>query len=268
MTTLVKEVSSIFYSLVVVAALYTRAPRQPRGPYRKQKRTLMTTVSSIRVIRCAVGAGVLALLITLPASVGVVRAQSGERTRSADVNLGYWAQTCRAQYEYSELTITFGSDGLWAPTTCNNLEDTNLNYHPFPLTERRPGTVQCAEIYTYGGYWLLEKPPYTQGYTGQAQIVVRDDPYQDGADLPATVCNSVIASADQSNAQNGFNSSADPLAPVQDCSGCGGGGGPPPPSAVSSLPKAPRAIKKAQKPVHCLVDDKGHVIKKSCHRPK
>jgi len=231
--------------------------------------SIMTALSAVYVARRAFRASVLTLLLAIPVAPAVVHAQSGERTRSADVNLGYWAQTCRAQYEYSGLTITFGSDGLWAPTTCNNLEDTNLNYHPFPLTERRPGSVQCAEIYTYGGYWLLEKPPYTQGYTGQAQIVVRDDPYQDGADLAATVCNSIIASADQSNAQNGFNSSADPLALVQDCSGCGGGGGGvPPPSAVSSLPKAPRATKKAQKPVHCLVDGKGHVIKKSCHRPK
>ena len=229
----------------------------------------MTTVSSIRVIRRAVGAGVLALLLTLPASVGVVRAQSGERTRSADVNLGYWAQTCRAQYEYSGLTITFGSDTSWAPSACVNLEDANSNYHPFPLTERRPGSVQCAEIYTYSGYWLLEKPPYTQGYTGQALMAVRDDLAQDGPDLSTIVCNSIIASADQANAQNGFNSSADPFAPVQDCSGCGGGGGgAPPPSAVSSLPKSPRATKKAQKPVHCLVDGPGHVIKKSCHRPK
>lgn len=232
--------------------------------------TATTAPSTVHLARRALGAAALALLLAIPASPAAVHAQGRGRARLADVNLGYWAQTCRAQYEYSGLTITFGSDGSWAPVACNNLEDTNTNYHPFPLTESRPGGVQCAEIYTYGGYWLLEKPPYTQGYTGQAQIAVRDDPYQDGADLSSAVCGSIIESADQSNAQNGFNSSADPLAPIQECTQCGGGGGAgaPAPSAISSLPKAPRAKKKAQKPLHCTLDSKGHVIKKSCHRPK
>jgi hypothetical protein len=192
-----------------------------------------------------IAAGVIVALVAL--LPGLAHAQ----TRSSDYNLGYWAVTCRLQWQGSDETITLGSDGGWARTACDGIAGNTSpdnQYVYYPLTQPRPGTVQCAYIYTYGGYWLTERPPY-QGYTGSAQIAVRDD---DGSPVGQAACSSVGGQADAFNSNHGFNIADNPLAPIQECTQCGGGGGgggaPVTGSLTTSLPGAPKAKHPHKKP--------------------
>jgi len=164
-------------------------------------------------------------LVLAPATVS--HAQS-PRTHARDQSLGQWNTTCRTVWGNSAMTITFGSDGSWARDTCSAIvnDSNSLNqYQYFPLDQPRPGRIQCAYIYTYGGYWLQERAPYTQGYAGAAQVAVRDDLSYDDAGLADGACGSFGQIADSYNYDHGFNTSADPLAPIQQCNGCSGGGG-------------------------------------------
>ncbi len=190
----------------------------------------------------------------------------------ADQNLGYWNDSCRAVWGNSAMTLTFASDGSWAGQACNsvinNSDPSNL-YQSYPFNADRPGTVQCAEIFTYGGYWLKEQYPYTQRYTGSAQIAVRDDLSYDAADLSGTACGSVIGAADSYNTEHGYNTSDNPLATIQQCqqmcSGGGGGGGPVA-GMIGSLPGTPKAKHPVRKPKSCYTDGKPTKTVPRCKR--
>jgi len=208
---------------------------------------LKTTIHRIAAL-----ALIALLLILAPAKTA--RASSPH-----DQALGTWADTCRLNWQYSALTITFGSDSNWATTTCDAIEQDQSNqYVYFPLTAPRPGDVQCAYIYTYSGYWLKEQYPYTAGYTGAVQIAVRDDLAYDDASLSQTACGSIQQAADNYNLNHGYNTSDNPLATVMECTACGGGGGGGSTiGALPQLPTAPKAKHPARKPAHCLSYYKG-----------
>lgn len=195
------------------------------------------------------------------AALAALLALSGPaRPAHADQNLGQWAVTCRAVWGNSTMTITFGSDGPWARQACSSVvdnPDSNNQWAYYPLDQPRPGVVHCAEIYTYGGYWLKERYPFTQGYSGAAQIAVRDDVAYDGTDLSATACGSVIGAADVYNENHGYNTSDAPLAPIQQCNGCGmggGGGGGPVAGNIGQLPGSLKAKRPARKPKTCYTN--------------
>lgn len=198
-----------------------------------------------------------------------------------DQNIGQWDYTCRVDQINTYETITVGADGrgpmgnqsYFAAGLCNAFLNAasnsyNSGYEMFPLTQPRPGTIQCSYVYRYGGYWELLRPPYANSL-GADIISIRDTPDDASrADSSETYgladCYAIGSQLDQINARNGYNSTAQPLAPVETCSQCGGGGAAGPSSGFNgTLPKPPKAKHPAKKPLHCVTAGNG---KRTCHR--
>jgi len=165
--------------------------------------------------------------------------------------LGDWAHV-DVVYRYgTDETVTFSSDDYWAKQVresvvasgsfglrCfypNYTGDPSLdcNDDPSQGAESRPGSVYCAFIQRYDGYWqyLLD---YTNIGVGQSLIAVRDDgsTYSTNND-----CDSLFVWTLRQNNANGF--------PPSEASGGGGGGGgggvtiTPPQHAAQHPPRRP-----------------------------
>lgn len=186
------------------------------------------------------GLAFIALILTLivPSSLGTVSLVHAAIPH--DQNVGFWDYTCRVDQVNTYETITVGADTSgplgnvsgFGARLCNaflNATATTYNsgYEVFPLTQPRPGIILCSYVYRYGGYWELLRPPYINN-TGAAIITVRDaDNDLVGDNLGNTYgqedCFGIGSQLDQINEQYGYNTTDNPLAPVQTCSACGGG---------------------------------------------
>ena len=219
----------------------------------------------------------LILALTVPSSLGTVSLVHAAIPH--DQNIGVWDYTCRVDQVNTSETITVGADTSgplgnvsgFAVRLCNafvNVAATTYNngYEVFPLTQSRPGIILCSYVYRYGGYWGLLRPPYINN-TGAAIITVRDTQSDVGADNSGRTygqadCDAIGSQLDQINAQNGYNSTDDPLAPIQSCTACGGGGGGPSSGFSGALPKPPKARHPARKPIVCVTNPNGQ---RTCH---
>ncbi len=219
---------------------------------------------------------ILALAMTMPGSV----ASHVHAASPRDQNIGQWDYTCRVDQINTYETITVGSDvrgplgnlSYFAAGLCNaflNAASNSYNngYEMFPLTQPRPGNAQCAYVYRYGGYWEALRPPYADS-RGAVIISIRDTPDDtaisgSSATYGQADCGGISAQLDNINAQNGYNTTDQPLAPIESCTGCGGGGGGPSSGFNGTLPKPPKAKHPAKKPLHCVTAGNG---KKTCHR--
>lgn len=233
----------------------------------------------IRHVTLAFIALALALAMTAPSSLtSPIHAAAPH-----DQNIGYWEYTCRVDQINTYETITVGADvsgplgnvSGFAARLCTAFVNVasnayNNGYESFPLNQPRPGEIQCSYIYRYGGYWQLLQPPYSD-IRGATLITVRDtaDDTLPGSSTTYGVadCGSIGSQLDQINAQNGYNTTDQPLALSQTCVGCSGGGGGTGNAGgfAGTLPKPPKAKRPAQKPLKCIVNA-AHGNKKTCHR--
>jgi hypothetical protein len=222
---------------------------------------------------------ILVLALTMIAPSGV--SSPVHAATPHDQNVGQWDYTCRVDQINTYETITVGADthgplgnlSYFAAGLCNaflRVTPTGYNngYEMFPLTQPRPGNIQCGYVYRYGGYWELLRPPYANSM-GAGIITVRDN--NDDTAISGSSetygqadCLAIGTQLDNINAQNGYNTTDQPLATVESCAACGGGGGSGPSSGFNgALPKPPKAKHPAKKPIKCVVYSNN---KKTCHR--